>query len=224
MMGKASMIRSGRILRGVLAAVVLAPLAACALADVAGGPAPSLYVLKAPAVDDALQGGPVPAQLVVEDFTAPAAIDTTRIVFQPGENEIAYYAGARWSDRAPRMISTLLVETLSRTGKFPAVVGPGATARMDYALVGDIRAFAASRDASAGLGQGTTKVRVVFYVRLLRARDRSIVASREFSSEAAAPGSGMANVVAAYDAALGAVLADIAGWTLEQSIAAGAGG
>lgn len=222
MIGEASMIRLGRFLRAVLAAALLAPLAACALADVASGPAPSLYVLKAPAADEALQGGPVLAQIVVEDFTAPAAIDTTRIVFQPGENEIAYYAGARWSDRAPRMISTLLVETLARTGKFPAVIGPGGTARMDYALVGDIRAFAASRDA-AGLGQGTTKVRVAFYVRLLRARDRSIVAAREFASEADAPGSGMTNVVAAYDAALGTVLAEIAGWTLEQSLAAGAG-
>ena len=223
-MGETAMARFGKCFRPAVVLAAAGLLGACALADVAVGPPPSLYVLKAPAPGPARTASPVAAQIVVEDFVAPAAIDTTRIVFQPGENEIAYYAGARWSDRAPRMISTLLVETLSRTGKFPAVVGPGATARMDYALVGDIRAFAASRDASAGLGQGTTKVRVVFYVRLLRARDRSIVASREFSSEAAAPGSGMANVVAAYDAALGAVLADIAGWTLEQSIAAGAGG
>lgn len=218
-----SMVRFGKCLRAVLVAAALAPLGACALADVASGPAPSLYVLRAPAPGETMQGGPVSAQIVVEDFTAPAAIDTTRIVFQPNDNEIAYYANARWSDRAPRMISGLLVETLSRTGKFPAVIGPGGTARMDYALVGDIRSFAASRDADAGLGQGTTKVRVAFYVRLLRARDRSIVASREFSSEAAAPGAGMANVVAAYDAALGTVLAEIANWTLEQSIAAGTG-
>jgi cholesterol transport system auxiliary component len=219
----ASMIRFGKFLRAALVTAALAPLGACALADVASGPPPSLYVLKAPARSEAIQGVAVPAQIVVEDFSAPAAIDTTRIVFQPNENEIAYYANARWSDRAPRMISTLLVETLSNTGRFPAVIGPGGTARMDYALVGDIRAFAASRPADAGLGQGTAKVRVAFYVRLLRARDRSIVASREFSSEAAAPGSGMANVVAAYDAALGTVLAEIADWTLEQSLAAGAG-
>lgn len=217
------MIRFGKFLRAALVGAALAPLGACALADVASGPPPSLYVLKAPARSEAMPGVAVPAQIVVEDFSAPAAIDTTRIVFQPNENEIAYYANARWSDRAPRMISTLLVETLSNTGRFPAVIGPGGTARMDYALVGDIRAFAASRPADAGLGQGTTKVRVAFYVRLLRARDRSIVASRAFSSEAAAPGSGMANVVAAYDAALGTVLGEIADWTLEQSLAAGAG-
>ena len=222
-MWEAVMARFGKNLRALCVMLAVSPLGACALADVASGPPPSLYVLKAPASGEAQPGGMVTAQIVVEDFAAPAAIDTTRIVFQPGENEIAYYAGARWSDRAPRMISALLVETLAQTGKFPAIVGPGSTARMDYALVGDIRSFSARRDAAAGLGQGTTRVRVAFYVRLLRARDRSIVAAREFTSEADAPGSGMANVVAAYDAALGTVLAEIADWTLEQSIAAGAG-
>lgn len=222
-MGEAAMVRFRNWFRAAFVLAAAGLLGGCALAGVASGPAPSLYVLKAPAPGEARTAGPVAAQIVVEDFVAPAAIDTTRIVFQPNENEIAYYAGARWSDRAPRMISSLLVETLAGTGHFPAIIGPGSNVRMDYALVGDIRSFAAMRDADAGFGQGTTKVKVAFYVRLLRARDRSIVASREFSSEAAAPGSGMANVVAAYDAALGAVLAEIADWTLDQSIAAGAG-
>ncbi len=53
------------------------------------------------------------------------------------ENQIAYYAGARWSDRSPRMIASLLVETLAGTGSCPAVIGPGTSARMDQALVGD---------------------------------------------------------------------------------------
>lgn len=222
-MGETAMARFGKCFRPAVVLAAAGLLGACALADVAVGPPPSLYVLKAPAPGPARTASPVAAQIVVEDFVAPAAIDTTRIVFQPNENEIAYYANARWSDRAPRVISSLLVETLTGTGHFPAIIGPGSNVRMDYALVGDIRSFSARRDAEAGQGQGTTKVRVAFYVRLLRARDRSIVAAREFSSEAAASGGGMANVVAAYDDALGAVLGEIADWTLEQSIAAGAG-
>ena len=222
-MGETAMARFGKCFRPAVVLAAAGLLGACALADVAVGPPPSLYVLKAPAPGPARTASPVAAQIVVEDFVAPAAIDTTRIVFQPNENEIAYYANARWSDRAPRVISSLLVETLTGTGHFPAIIGPGSNVRMDYALVGDIRSFSARRDAEAGQGQGTTKVRVAFYVRLLRARDRSIVAAREFSSEAAASGGGMANVVAAYDDALGTVLGEIADWTLEQSIAAGAG-
>lgn len=208
----------GKWIRHALLAAIIAPLGACAIADIGSGPAPSLYTLKAPAVS-AEAGPQAGAQLVVEEFSAPAAIDTTRIVFQPNDNEIAYYANARWSDRSPRMIASLLVETIASSGRFPAVIGPGSNARMDLALVGDIRSFAAYREASAGFGQETTKVRVVLYVRLLRARDRSILASREFSAEAPA-GSGMANVIAAYDAALGTVLRDISDWAFTQAQAA----
>lgn len=205
----------GKWIRHALLAAIIAPLGACAIADIGSGPAPSLYTLKAPVVS-AEAGPQAGAQLVVEEFSAPAAIDTTRIVFQPNDNEIAYYANARWSDRSPRMIASLLVETIASSGRFPAVIGPGSNARMDLALVGDIRSFAAYREASAGFGQETTKVRVVLYVRLLRARDRSILASREFSAEAPA-GSGMANVIAAYDAALGTVLRDISDWAFTQA-------
>lgn len=208
----------GKWIRHALLAAIIAPLGACAIADIGSGPAPSLYTLKAPAMS-AEAGPQAGAQLVVEEFSAPAAIDTTRIVFQPNDNEIAYYANARWSDRSPRMIASLLVETIASSGRFPAVIGPGSNARMDLALVGDIRSFAAYREASAGFGQETTKVRVVLYVRLLRARDRSILASREFSAEAPA-GSGMANVIAAYDAALGTVLRDISDWAFTQAQAA----
>lgn len=206
-----------RLARAALAAILLAPLGACALADVASGPAPSLYVLTAPSPD--LPGAPLGAsvQLGVQEFQAPSAIDTGRIVFQPSPNEIKYYAGARWSDRAPRMIAALLVETLAGTGRLPAVLGPESQARKDFALVGDIRAFGAYRPESAGLGEGTTRVRVAFFVRLVRARGGIVLASREFSAEAPAASGAMSDIVAAYNAALGAVLGEVAGWTLDEA-------
>ena len=100
--------------RLLLLAFTALPLSACALADVASGPAPSLYVLTAPEVG-VPAGQTVPAQLVVEEFSAPAAIDTSRVVYKSSPNSIAYYAGARWADRAPRMIAALAVETLTDT-------------------------------------------------------------------------------------------------------------
>lgn len=217
--GKGMRDKVSKLARAALVAVALAPLGACALADVASGPAPSLYVLTAPSPDltaVASEGRP----LLVEEFSAPAAIDTSRIVFMPSPNEIRYYAGARWADRAPGMIAALLVETLADTGRFPAVVGPGAQARSDLILVGDVRSFAAHRPDGAGLSDATS-VRVALFVRLIAARGREVVASREFSADAAAASGGMSDVVGAYDAALGSVLADIARWTLEESGKAG---
>lgn len=211
-------IMTGFAARFLAVAFIALPLGACALVDVASGPAPSLYVLTAPEAGLAT-GRNAMAQLVVEEFSAPAAIDTARVVYKSAPNSIAYYAGARWADRAPRMIAALAVETLSDTGRFPAVTGPGAQVRMDLALSGDIRAFEAYRLSDAGFGESATGVRVSLFVRLVRLRDRTIVASREFTAETTA-GAGMAGVVAAYDAALDDVLTALAQWTLEQSLAA----
>ncbi|PKP78317.1 MAG: hypothetical protein CVT81_04670 [Alphaproteobacteria bacterium HGW-Alphaproteobacteria-3] len=204
-----------RLLLLVFAAL---PLSACAFADIASGPPPALYVLTAPQVE--VPAGPgATAQLVVEEFSVPAAIGTARVVYKSSPNSIAYYADARWADRVPRMIASLAVETLTDTGRFPAVTGPGAQVRMDLALSGDIRAFEAYRVSGAGLGESATNVRVSLFVRLVRLRDRTIVTSREFTAEARA-GSGMDGVVAGYDAALDEVLTALAIWTYEQSLAA----
>lgn len=211
------MMKTGLAKRLRLAALslALAPLGACAITDIGSGPAPSLYLLTAPAPE--LSAPALDAQLSVQEFDAPAALDTGRIVIHPSPNEIAYYAGARWADRAPRMIAGLLVETLTGTGRFPAILGPESQARTDLALVGDIRAFGAYRAADAGLGEGTTRVRVALFVRLVKARGGIILAAREFTAEAPSASGGMTDIVAAYDAALDTVLSDIAGWTLEQS-------
>ncbi|MEX2250186.1 MAG: ABC-type transport auxiliary lipoprotein family protein [Parvibaculum sp.] len=205
-----------KMLRAGALMLTLAPLGACALANVAGEPAPDLYVLTAPSPQAPDAAPAMRAQIVVDPFSAPAALDTARIVFQPSPNEIKYYAGARWSDRAPRMIAALAVETLHNTGRFPAVIGAGSAARTDLALTGDVRQFAAARVAAQGLGQTSTEARVVFFARLLRASDRSIVASREFSATAPSASGKMTDIVAAYDAALGQVLSDIALWTLDE--------
>lgn len=205
-----------KMLRAGVLLLAVAPLGACALANVASEPAPDLYVLTAPSPQAPDGTANAAAQIVVETFSAPAAVDTARIVFQPSPNEIKYYAGARWSDRAPRMIAALAVETLHNTGRFPAAIGSGSSARMDLALTGDIRQFAATRPAREGFGQAGTEVRVMFFARLLRASDRSIVAARAFSASVPSSSGKMVDIVAAYDAALGQVLSELALWTLEE--------
>lgn len=192
--------------RRLLAIVVVAPLAACALVSAGTGPAPQLFTLTAahPAATDA---EPAP-QIEVDEFSAPAAIDTTRIVRQSGANEIAYYAGARWTDRVPRMIQSLMVETLENSGRFEAVSTRGAGLRADYELIGDIRRFAVVPSA----GSGGEEVHVDVFARLVREDERTIVASKPFSASVPVGGGGLTPIVSAYDAALREVLDGIALW------------
>ncbi|HEX7776118.1 MAG TPA: ABC-type transport auxiliary lipoprotein family protein [Parvibaculum sp.] len=199
--------------------LLLSPLGACALADVGSGPAPRLFTLTSahpvpPAGDAAAK-----VDMQVAEFAAPAAIDTTRIVFQSSANEIKYYAEGRWSDSAPNMIQMLVSRTLQDSGGFASVSTRGSDLNGDFTLVGDIRQFAA--EAGDGDKAGDTSAHVDLFLRLVRVQDHKIVASKDFNSVVPVAGSGIASVIAAYDAALHAALDGIALWTLEETAKAG---
>src|SRR5215469_16909828 len=82
-------------------------------------------------------------QLVVELPTAAAGIDSSRIALSHNPFTLEYYAKAAWTDNAPGMIQTLLVESFERTGKIVAVGPESAGLRPDYILKTDLRAFEA---------------------------------------------------------------------------------
>lgn len=189
--------------------LLMGPLGGCALANVASEPPPQLFTLTA-AHPNAVAGEPS-ARILVDEFSAPAAVDTARIVFQPNPNEIKYYADARWTDRAPAMIQALAVETLENSGRFMSVSPRGSEIRGDFVLTGDIRQFAGEANGEE------TVARVDFFARLVRIDGRSIVASRDFNVGVPVTGSGIASVVAAYDAALRQNLSEIMLWTLAET-------
>lgn len=205
--------------RGLVLALAIAPLGACALANAGSGPAPQLFTLTVahPGSHEATAAKGPPIE--VAEFSAPAALDTTRIAQQSTPNEIAYYADARWADRAPRMIQMLMVETLENSGRFDAVSPQGAGLRVDYELMGDIRQFAAVPSANGDKNE----VRIDLLARLVKKDERSILASGRFSAHAPVEGSGIAPIVRAYDAALRGVLDGMADWAAQQAALAGGG-
>ena len=198
--------RMSRILRAGIVAAALASLGGCALLDVADGPAPRFFTLTPPALQT--KTAEMPVQLAVKEFSASAALDTSRIVYQPSQNEIKYYAGARWADQTPAMIRELMVETLEKSGAFAAVVRDGGAVRADYTLSGEIRRFAAMP-----AGGDEKQVQVVFLVRLMANGTNRIVGTKEFSETVSSVDGGMDNVVGAYNAALGNVLSKLSAWT-----------
>ncbi len=196
-----------------LAALCLlgATLGGCALANVASSPAPQLFTLQAL----------LPAQIVapsaassvgilVDDFSASAALDSARIAFQPNPNELKFYAGARWVDLAPLMVRRLTIQSLENSHRFASVAPRGAEISGDYFLKGDIRQFAAEANGEQ------TNVRVDLFMRLVSRNDRSVLAAKDFSAVEPISGHGIGVVIAAYDKALSTVLNDITAWTADE--------
>lgn len=191
-------------------AAVLGGLGACSSILPDRGPAPALYQLS-PAESDVKAVSPLAAQLVVEEPLASRGIDTDRIVLRPRANEVTYLAAARWSDRAPRLVQSLLVEAIERTGGFTGVGRPADGLRADFALVSEVRAFEADMS-----GSGDPKINVIVAAKILKVPAGRVVSSKLLSRTVEARNSGKANIIAAFDEAAQGVASDAAAWALAE--------
>jgi cholesterol transport system auxiliary component len=149
-------------------------------------------------------------QLVVETPIAPAGINTNRIALSQSPITLDYFAGATWTDSAPAMVQTLLVESFENTGRIVAVGRESVGLRADYVLKIELREF----QAEYASPEAPPSVHIRIIAKLVRMPVREIVASHMTERKAQAASNTLDSVVAAFDDALGPVLKDIVVWTL----------
>jgi cholesterol transport system auxiliary component len=149
-------------------------------------------------------------QLVIETPIAPAGINTNRIALSHSPITLDYFAGATWTDSAPAMVQTLLVESFENTGRIIAVGRESVGLRPDYVLKLELREF----QAAYGSPEAPPTVHVRIISKLVRMPVREIVAAHMTERKAVATSNTLDGVVAAFDEALGPVLKDIVVWSL----------
>jgi cholesterol transport system auxiliary component len=149
-------------------------------------------------------------QLVVETPVAPAGINTNRIALSHSPITLDYFAGATWTDSAPAMVQTLLVESFENTGRIVAVGRESVGLRADYVLKLELREF----QAEYASPEAPPAVHIRIIAKLVRMPVREIVASHMTEQKAQAASNTLDSVVAAFDEALGPVLKDIVVWAL----------
>ncbi len=196
-----------RIPRLALALSAVLALGGCSL--IASDP-PQLFDLSPKNTFD--DGAPVVDwQLVVEEPTTPNAINTDRIAVRPAQLEVQYFPGVKWTDRAPALVQTLMVESFENSGK---IVGVGRRAiglTGDYILTSELREFEAVAD---GAGGASVVVRLV--LKLVRQSSGGIIASTTAAATVAAASDKVPDIVVAFDTALGKVLKQSVNWVLTQ--------
>jgi hypothetical protein len=98
--------------RTVLGGLLLATLTAgcSSLQTVVAGAPPQVFMLS-PKSTFSPDLPHVRWQLIIEEPTAAGGLDTVRLALQPQPLQIEYFGGARWAERAPRMIQTLAIES-----------------------------------------------------------------------------------------------------------------
>lgn len=186
-------------------------LCACGVKLVDLGPAPNLYDIQtAPQFSQPI--APVSWQLVIDEPTASTALDTDRILVRPGNSEIKYFAGARWSERVPRLIQSQLLRGFDKSG---AIVGVGRQAiglHGDYELQGELTSF-----DTVYSGATTPTVAIVVNFKIVRQPGEIIIASRNFEQKERATAPSLAAITTSFGDALSTIVSQAVPWTLTEA-------
>lgn len=148
-------------------------------------------------------------QLAVEVPAAAANLNTGRIAIAMTPTSSDYYAKAAWTDRAPLMVQTRIVDSFENTRRIVAVARETIGLRANYVLLPDLRNF----EAMYFYG-GAPVVHVRIISKLVRMPDRQIIGVAAFERCVRAREDKVPKVVEAFDQALGSVIKRLVSWTL----------
>ena len=199
----------------LLMAAALPLLASCGGILPEPPPPPQLYRLT-PLAGAAPADPTIMAQLVVAVPIAPSGLDSERIALSRSATSMDYFANASWTERAPLIMQTLIVESLENAGRIRVVARMSPELRADAIFTADLRHFEAIYS-----GAGAPEVRVELDCRIIRASDRSVIAVKSFGGTARAGENETPAIVAAFDTAVHAAMREITPWTAASLAALG---
>lgn len=154
-------------------------------------------------------------QIVVEEPTATAAVNTDQIAVQPTPLQVQYLPRARWVDRAPLIVQSLLVESYENSGKVAAVGRSTVGLRADYLIVPDLREFQGIVIAETENAK-TVRVEVRMNIKIVDAAEDKIIASSSFSEDVVSASDQTPDLVNAFDIALGRAMRDAVEWSVRR--------
>lgn len=174
------------------------------------GPAPHVFDLMVQS--DALERRSEPAgwrvHIAVPD--APHALDTDRVIVRKSEVELQFYKDARWSDRAPQLVQTLLVDALDDTGAAEIVSGNVSIARSRYVVKGYLRNFEAQYNSNSSDPQIVVRLKLFIVDQVTG----DILRVRSFDSEAAASSDSMNVIARTMNGAMGDIVSEAVPWII----------
>ncbi len=195
------------IVRWAACAALVLALSGCALIKAAEEPTDLYTATPKSTFEPGIN--PVLWQLAVEVPIAAANLNTGRIAIAMTPTSSDYYAKSAWTDRAPLMVQTRIVDSFENSHKIVAVARESIGLRADYVLEPDLRNF----EAMYFYG-GAPIVHVRIVAKLVRMPDRQIIGVAAFERCVRARADKVPKVVEAFDQALGSVMKRLVTWTL----------
>ena len=202
--------KSGNV-KSAIVAMLLLILTGCSTISISGEKgATNLYNLTPKSTFTDLPH--VDWKLAVAEPVATAGLDSKRIALHPNPTEVKYFADASWTERAPQMIQTLLLESFTHSDDITLVGRDAVSLRPDYILKSELREF----QAEYFHGSAEPLIRVRLNATLIDQSRQEIVATESFEAAVASTGTDMSSIILAFDMALGKVMRRTVEWTLTK--------
>ncbi len=205
--------RTGRAAALTLALGALAGCAAISSLDNATRALPT-YELR-PASFASAPAGRSSRTLLLAPPTASAALTTDRVMIRPSTLLVEYLPDARWSDAAPTHVQQLLSASISNTGAVAHVGTDVAGPLPDFVVLTELQAFQAEI-TGPGLSP-PARVRVRLRLTIVSDMDRRMIGARVFERVVDSPDLDTPTLIAAFDAAMNALLRDAALWVVSST-------
>jgi cholesterol transport system auxiliary component len=161
-------------------------------------------------------------QLLVETPVSAAGLSSARIALQDSPIELRYFDNANWTDFAPKMVQSLIIESFENSGKIVSVGREQIGLRSDFVLKTELREFQAEYEepipaSTKELGPDAPApwARVRINAKLVKMPQREIIAHQTFERRVRAKENRMSAIIDAFDEALGKTLKGVVIWTLE---------
>ncbi|MEO7068253.1 MAG: ABC-type transport auxiliary lipoprotein family protein [Rhodanobacter sp.] len=167
---------------------------------------PTVYLLPTTAAPATPHHSLLQASLRIATPQAARVLDSSRIAVLPEGNVITSYQGARWSDRAPRLLRDRLLDAFRTDGRFAAVSSDDTNLQADLELTGDLGAF------QSEYVQGVPVVVIRYDAQLVQGRSQKIVATHRFAIRQAVVGKDVPQVVTAFGQATDQLAAQVLAW------------
>lgn len=148
--------------------------------------------------------------LIISPPQAASGFDSQRIVYLRQAHQLEYFAHNEWVDPPARMLGPLLVSAAQQTGAFAAVVLASGTAAGDLRLSTELLQLQQNFQASP------SRVQLRLRAYLTDEKTRKVLASKDFSAEAAAASDTPQGGVAAANAVVQQVLTQVAQFLVDR--------
>ena len=177
------------------------------LARLAGGGSGNanqvVYDLTAPTQFPAIENAPR-GQLIVVEPTSLIALETRKFMFRPNPGDDPTFAKAEWSDNAPKLLQTTIIQTFENAGLSQSVSRPAEGLVADKQLALDIRKFQIS-DSAEPMAEIEIAAKIL--------SDGRIIGAKVFRASAPMNALNASSAAAALDQAFGQCATELTVWT-----------